>query len=233
MLKKLIGPLVFGIGGVALLLALGFWQVRRLEWKESHIAAIEARIHGTPTALPVVPLEDQSQYLPVTVTGHFSETGLRVLSSLKHIGPGHRLIRRFETGDRSILVDRGFLRDGTTLPEVPTGEVTITGNLLWPDETDSFTPAPDITGGLWFARDVPAMASALGTEPVMLVASTVSYDPEPVLLVPVSTENIPNDHRNYAITWFSLAAIWLAMTAYLIYRTFRPEPGRPQKGETT
>lgn len=225
MLKKLIGPLIFGVGGVAILLSLGFWQVRRLEWKEAYLADIEARIHAAPSELPVVPLEATDQYLPVTISGHFSETGLRVLSSMKQIGPGHRLIRRFEMGDRSIMVDRGFLRTDDAAPDHDLGDVTIRGNLMWPDETDSFTPAPDITGGLWFARDVAAMAAALGTEPVLVVASEVSYDPEPVMLAPVTTAGIPNDHRSYAITWFSLAAIWLAMTAYLIYRTLRPKKG--------
>ncbi|WP_375175285.1 SURF1 family protein [Pseudooceanicola sp.] len=225
MLRKLIGPLVFGIGGVAILLALGSWQLRRLEWKESYLAAIEARIGESPEALPVVPYAQTDQYLPVALTGRFGETGLRVLGSRKQIGPGHRLIQRFETGDRSVLVDRGFLRDRDTAPDLPAGEVSIRGNLLWPDESDSFTPAPDITGGLWFARDVAAMAAALGTEPVLIVASEVSYDPGAVTPVPVTTEGIPNDHRNYAITWFSLAAIWLAMTAYLIYRTVSAKKG--------
>lgn len=225
MFRKLIGPLILGVGGAAILISLGVWQVQRLAWKEGILAAIEARINDVAGPLPVVPLKETDQYLPVTITGHFGETGLRVLAGLKQIGPGHRLIRRFETGDRSILVDRGFLRDGTAIPEAPAGDVTIRGNLIWPDETDGFTPPPDISGGLWFARDVPAMAAALGTEPVLVVASEVSYDPEPVLLAPVSTEGIPNDHRNYAITWFSLAAIWLAMTGYLIYRTMRPNRG--------
>ena len=228
MLKKLIGPMIFGIGGVAVLVSLGLWQVRRLEWKETYLAEIDARIADLAGPLPTVAVEQTDQYLPVQVTGHYAETGLRVLSSMKQVGPGHRLIQRFETGDRSIMVDRGFLRDGTPLPELNEGDVSIRGNLLWPDETDGFTPDPDIAGGLWFARDVAEMASALGTEPVLLVASEVSYDPDPVMLAPVTSAGIPNDHRNYAITWFSLAAIWLAMTSYLIYRTIRP-----QKGEAT
>jgi surfeit locus 1 family protein len=36
--------------------------------------------------------------------------------------------------------------------------------------------------------------------------------------MPVDTSGIPNDHMNYAITWFSLAAVWLGMTAYLLWR---------------
>jgi len=225
MLRKLIGPVIFGIGGFAILVALGMWQVRRLEWKETFLAEVNAEITATALPLPDNPTERADQYMPVTVTGHFAETGFRVLASRKQVGPGHRLIQRFESGERSILIDRGFLRDGRDAPPPPSGEVTITGNLLWPDETDGFTPAPDIAGGLWFARDVSAMASALGTEPILVVTREASYDPAPVEPFPVTTEGIPNDHREYAMTWFSLAAIWLAMTGYLFYRTLRPNKG--------
>lgn len=226
MLKKLIGPIVFGIGGAAILVSLGLWQVRRLDWKETYLAEVNAQITASALPLPDNPTERADQYKPVTVTGHFAETGLRVLSSRKQVGPGHRLIQRFEASDRSILIDRGFLRDGQDAPTPPSGEVTITGNLLWPDETDNFTPAPDIAGGLWFARDVSAMAAALGTEPILIVTRDTSFDPAPVEPFPVTTEGIPNDHREYAMTWFSLAAIWLAMTAYLFYRTLRPNKGQ-------
>lgn len=217
-----------GIGGVAILVSLGMWQVQRLAWKEGILAEIEARIAADPVALPasVDPVADE--YLPVEVTGQFGESGLRVLASRKQIGAGHRLIQVFETGERRIMIDRGFLKLNDTAPPLPEGEVTITGNLAWPEETDGFTPEPDEATNQWFAREVPDMAAALDTEPLLIVVRSLSYDAGPVDPMPVSTAPIPNDHREYAITWFSLAAIWLAMTLYLLYRT-----GRPQKGETT
>ena len=33
--------------------------------------------------------------------------------------------------------------------------------------------------------------------------------------MPVDTSTIPNDHWGYAITWFSLAAVWAGMTVAL------------------
>ena len=60
------------------------------------------------------------------------------------------------------------------------------------------------------------MARALDTEPVLLVARTQTdpgLDP-----MPIGTANIPNDHLQYAITWFSLALIWVAMTVFFIRR---------------
>ena len=36
--------------------------------------------------------------------------------------------------------------------------------------------------------------------------------------LPVDTSGIPNDHLQYAITWFSLAAVWLLMTGVWLRR---------------
>ena len=63
------------------------------------------------------------------------------------------------------------------------------------------------------------MAEALETEPVMLVTAT-SDDPDAPLPLPV-TVNIPNDHLQYAITWFALAVVWAVMTGYLLWRIKR------------
>jgi len=38
---------------------------------------------------------------------------------------------------------------------------------------------------------------------------------------PVSRAGIPNNHLNYAITWFLMAAAWLGMTGYWLWRIRR------------
>ena len=100
----------------------------------------------------------------------------------------------------------------------------ITGNLHWPQERDRFTPEPDAASGLWFARDVPQMAAALGTEPVLVVARAVEPADGAFTPLPVDTAGIPNDHLGYALTWFSLAAAWAGMTLLLLWR-IRRRPG--------
>ena len=114
-------------------------------------------------------------------------------------------------------------RDAVT---TPTGEVTVTGNLHWPQEIDSFTPEPDLEANIWFARDLPAMAETLNSEPLLIVARTTSLPDGPVMPLPVDTAGIPNDHLQYAITWFSLALIWVAMTAVFALRGTRRRPER-------
>jgi surfeit locus 1 family protein len=62
------------------------------------------------------------------------------------------------------------------------------------------------------------MAQALTTEPILLVLRSATPEIPSVLPIPVDTARIPNDHLQYAITWFSLALIWLAMTAFFLGR---------------
>lgn len=218
MTRRMIAPLLFGLIGAAILIGLGSWQVQRLHWKAGVLAEIAARIGAAPVALPARPDPQADRFLPVSATGRLIGPPLRVLASRKLVGPGHRIIAVLETGGRRVLVDAGFAPEGTAV-SLPAGQVQVTGNLHWPAEVDSYTPTPDAATGLWFARDVPAMAAALHTEPVLIVARVpvvVGVD-----VLPVDTSSIPNDHFGYAVTWFSLAAVWLGMTVLFLWRIRR------------
>ncbi len=222
MLRRIAVPVLIGVVGCAILIALGTWQLRRLEWKEAILADIDARIVAVPIALPetIDPVTDR--YMPVTVSGVLGGQELHVLTSVQDVGPGYRVISALTSGERRVMVDLGFVPEADKdLSRMAEG-VTVTGNLHWPDETDGWTPAPDAARSIWFARDVEAMAEALGTEPVLVVArdvsGTVSGADLGVTVLPIDSAGIANDHLNYAITWFSLAAVWAVMAGALIWR---------------
>ncbi|NNU79729.1 SURF1 family protein [Halovulum dunhuangense] len=217
-MKRMILPLVFGLGGAAILVTLAVWQFQRLEWKEGLIAAIEARIGDAPVPLPESPDPARDLYLPVTVEGTTGAAELHVLTSVRPEGPGYRVIAALETAEgRRVLLDRGFVPEAAKDDPRPPATLAVTGNLAWPNETDSFTPDPNLERNIWFARDVPAMAAALGTEPVLIVQRSGQGWPRPQ---PVSVD-LPNNHFQYAVTWSLLAVAWLAMTGYLLYRIRR------------
>ncbi|MCU0800936.1 MAG: SURF1 family protein [Rhodobacteraceae bacterium] len=220
MIGRLMIPLMFGAIGVGILLGLGFWQLSRLAEKEAYLADLEARIVAPPRALPAVVGPTVDTFLPVITTGTFTGEALNVLVSRKQIGPGVRIIEVFltDTG-RRILVDRGFVAEADRQAEHTATANEVTGNLHWPDEVDGFTPAPDTAAGLWFARDVPAMAAALNADPVLLVARSETGGGVAPLAVDAS--GTPNDHLEYAITWFSLAVVWAGMTGLLVWRIRR------------
>ena len=214
--------LIVGLVGTGILIWLGMWQVQRLAWKEDLLARIETRIAERPVVFAEALTPTFQRYAPVTVTGQFSEGHIRMLASRRSIGPVHRIIRPFDTTDNGrILIDTGWQPDGVPVAAVSAAPLTLVGNLENPQEADGFTPAPDLAANLWFARDVPAMADALGTAPILVVLRDAPETDLGVTPWPVDTAGIPNDHLQYAITWFSLAVIWAAMTAYFLLRTRR------------
>lgn len=223
-MQRFLVPLIFGLTGIAVLVGLGTWQLQRLDWKRGILADIEARIAADPVALPAQPDPQSDRYLPVQITGQFGAADpLRVLVSQKQVGAGYRLISSLETEQGAILVDRGFIRVADDVPAAPGDTVSITGNLHWPDDRNSSTPENDVAGNTWFARDIAQMADVLSTRPVLVVIRSMKPAEQGVTPLPVDSSGIPNDHLEYAITWFSLAAIWAAMTGYFLWRIRRPE----------
>ncbi|MEX0350407.1 MAG: SURF1 family protein [Paracoccaceae bacterium] len=221
-MHRILFLLIFGLVGFGLLVALGSWQVQRLAWKEGVLADIDTRISGAPAALPANPDPDADRYLPVTVAGEMLTDEVHILVSVKRVGPGYRIIAPFQTEGRRVMVDRGFipLEDRDTPRAL--GAMEVTGNLHWPQEVDGFTPEPDIDENIWFARDVSALADQLGTKPILLIARNQT-DPN-ITPLPVDSAGIPNDHLQYAVTWFGLAAVWAGMTGFFLWRTrARPE----------
>ena len=222
MKRRMIGPVIFGAAGVAVLLWLGAWQLQRLAWKQAMLDQVAVRMEAAPVRIPADANAARDNYLHILTSGRLVGEELHVLTGRKLAGPGFLVISKFEADGRVVLVDLGFVPETRKDEARQAGDVEITGNLLWPDEVDAwFTPAPDLAGNIWFARDLPAMAAHLSADPVLLVASAIrpmpGNMPDPIQVA----ANIPNNHLQYAITWFSLAIVWIGMTGYLLWRIRR------------
>ena len=218
-MRRLILPISFGLIGIVILVSLGNWQVRRLAWKQEILAEIDGRIAAAPIEIPTDVSEEDDRFLSVRGEGRILDEELHVLASSKQTGAIYRVISPFEMSDgRRILVDRGWIKpDQKNTPRDATF-AEIEGNLHWPQEIDSYTPENDVAGNIWFARDVPQMAEALNAAPILVVLSKTSETDPAVTPMPVTSAGIPNDHLNYAVTWYGLALVWLVMTLYYLRR---------------
>ena len=227
-MRTLLFPLLVGLGGIAILLWLAFWQVDRLAWKEGVLAEIDARLAEEPVPLPDVADPEADNYRSVIMQGRTTGQEIRFLDSGTAAGSGHRIIGAFETVEgRRVMLDQGLLpfNDDAAASGAPLrDEVTVQGNLLWPDDVSDQSPV----GDEWYARDIDAMAAALDTEPVLVVLSAASAYDSRLTPLPVDTRTIKNDHLEYAITWFLLALVWGAMTMFYVVRSRkRPSLARP------
>ncbi|MEM6662194.1 MAG: SURF1 family protein [Pseudomonadota bacterium] len=227
--KTPIAPIIIGVVGCAILIALGTWQVQRLAWKKGVIAGIEERLAADPVAVPDAVSEAEHHRLRVTAQGRMGKRELHVLTSIKRIGPGFRVVVPMELGDdaegtgRWIMVDLGFVPERLKKPMTRTDSVRwrkrlyhdrVTGLLYWPEDVDSFTPDPDIDGNLWFARDIGRMAEVLETDPVLLIAEAHPDSAEGAkwpLPRPPGVD-VPNRHLEYALTWYGLGLVWAVMS---------------------
>lgn len=232
-----LGAIATGVLGVAVLSGLCVWQIQRLEWKESVIATLEARLATAPTPLPAVFDPPSQEFTRVRVTGSFDGAvgahgyaDAPLLVSLPGLGPGYRVIQPFLTSDdRRVMVDRGYVpltakneRGAASRPTpAPEEPVTLVGALRWPDEEAGGKPYGE-NDNVWTARDLPVMARLFDAEPVLIVAETSTAVGDWPIPLPIKAVNITNNHFNYAVTWGALALVWAVMTVWLAF--FRPRP---------
>ena len=221
--------LVVGLGGILALLSLGVWQIGRVGEKLAEIRMLEDRLSAPPLALGAIDLPPDQNYRRAEATGRFVDPDqqARMIFARKPHGPGSLYFSAFEleSGER-IMVQRGFAPEFTDIDLTPPeGRFRISGVLRTPREVGAFTPQPDPQARLVFARDVDPLAAMLDAQPILLVldAAPTALDgaapdarrfPEPAL----EKIDLPNNHLGYAVTWFSLAAIWTVMTGLLLRR---------------
>ncbi len=217
---KFLVTAVLSVIVLAIFIGLGTWQLQRMNWKAGVIAEIEAKIAADPVDLPNAPSPEADKFLPVQFSGQINAPYIRVLASHRDFGAGYRIISPVTLTDgRRILLDRGFIRLRQALAHAPATSLSLTGNLHWPEDRNSYTPEDDLADNIWFARDVEKMAAHLGTDPVFVILRTQT---DPALHpMPVTTDSIPNRHLEYVGTWFLLAITWSVMTGFALWRMKR------------
>jgi surfeit locus 1 family protein len=226
-------PTLFTIPALIILVGLGIWQVQRLHWKEGLIAQRDAMVSAPPIAPPPTLAEARpNEFRHVAVDGVLlNDKELFLAASSEGGGSGYEVVTPLqEASGRIIFVNRGFipleLKDrAKRAAGEPAGAMHIAGLLRVPpaQKPTFFLPdnRPDLN--LWFWVDLPAMAKAAGVAdaaPFYIDADTAP-NPGGWPKGGVTRLELPNDHLQYAITWFSLA-IALAVIYVLYHRKNSP-----------
>ena len=236
--RPMLGPTLVTIIGLIILCGLGTWQVERLYWKRDLMATIAARMDEPATEIP--PQADWPsldlkliEYHHVKLAGHFlNDKELYYFTTDEEGTSGFDVVTPLKLDDgRTILVDRGFvpqeLKDPSkrVLGQIE-GPAELTGVIRAPQQRGIFTPNDDIVGNMWFTRDPQAMAQALALENVAPFYVEADATPNSGGF-PVGGQTkitIPNNHLQYAITWYSLALVLLVI--YFVYHRSNGRLGR-------
>jgi surfeit locus 1 family protein len=231
--KGLIGFTLLALAALAVLIGLGVWQIKRLHWKEGLIAAIDARTRGEPINLDqAIALAKEGRdptYYRVRVEGRFDNSKERYLfsQSISDGTPGWHVITPFTTTQGElVLVDRGFVPDNLKDPSARgSGQIDdvtkITGIVRAPDTQGLFTPNNEPEANRWFWRDLNGM--------IYSMFPTETLDVPPFFLEAEKGElpggwpqggqtrlELPNNHLQYAITWFGLTAVLIVIYGFYV-----------------
>ena len=216
--RKWLFVVFVAVPGLLVLLSLGVWQTKRLAWKEGLLENISYNLSSQPSILPTELKKSEHNYKMVEVEGSFEPRSIFILTPVKGSGAGFRVISPLKLKNGSkILIDRGVIKEqDTDRLETLRQKSLVIGYLFWPNETDYFTPDPNLERNIWFSRDLEKMASFLETQPILVVATENRLDPSLKMQDP--TRDIPNNHLQYAITWFMMAILWFGMSAHFVYK---------------
>jgi surfeit locus 1 family protein len=237
-LRGLILPALLTIAALAVLVSLGNWQVRRLAWKEGLIERVRERMAAPPLDLTGTDLADvagsssfleENEFRPALLEGEFVPNGeVLVFTSLSDAkgdfdGPGFWVFCPFLTPAGTVLyVNRGFVpearRDDFAPP--PAGKATIRGPIRTEERGNRFTPDPDLSAKMFFARSPERIAHATGVTGAVVdffIDLDASQTPPSGLPQAGETRTVfPNSHLGYAITWYGLAVALLAVFAAFV-----------------
>jgi surfeit locus 1 family protein len=215
----------------ASLVALGLWQLDRLQWKLGLIEEVQHNLATPPISLDaVLALGPKAQYRRVALDGRFDNAKEAYVFGTDNTGaPVYHVILPFETRDyRTLLVDRGIvpkerLNPATRSAGQVEGETRVVGVWRVPDPLGWFTPAPDRAHRIWYAHDLAGIAKADGITLAAPVIVEADATPNPGGWPRGGQTRVTfrNEHLQYAITWFGLAAVLLG-----VYIAFHISRGR-------
>lgn len=235
--RSLVFPGLAALVALAILIGLGTWQLQRKAWKDGLIEQIAARAYGEPgEILPESQWPawraDQDEFRKVRVTGtflHDMEAPVYGLAQGERQGApiqGYYVLTPLRlTSGATVIVNRGFvptgLKDPATRPQAqPAGEVAITGLVRAPEIRNPFTPDDNPAKNTWFARDPQAIAEARKLERVapFLIDADASPNPGGWPRGGQTPLTLPNNHLQYAFTWFGLALTLIAVFVAFAWR---------------
>ena len=196
------------------LLSLGFWQIYRLNWKLELIEQIENSLKNDPVELSNI---EKKNYLRIKTSGDIDFDKQIYLYNLNDAGkPGFEVINPIKIGDENYLVNRGWIPfEKKDLPEINlVDQNQIVGTLMLQTRASTFKPENDIEKNYWFTLNREDISKSTGrnfSEYVIYLNGDYKI-PKPRVI----TAKISNNHKKYAITWFSMA-----ISILLIYLYFR------------
>ncbi len=214
--KKLFLSLIYSSIAIIILVSLGTWQLERLRWKTNILSSMKLSLSMPPIKISSEIIENINKYSyrRIALTGNYlNDNYLTIYSKVLNKKVGKHLVVPFKTQYGTILVNRGFIpKDFNIINENKSGLVKINGIVKFQQKINYFTPKNNIYKNEWYYININDVSDYLSAP---LLNFYIVEENNIEEKYPVGSQyniNIPNDHLQYAITWFSLA---LALSIFM------------------
>lgn len=219
--RPLLGAAVATAVALAILLALGSWQLRRLAWKDGVLAEIARGEAAPPVPLPPGPAQPTpAPFTKVEASGTLRDVGfygveVRATPAGEREGAFRLGLLERPDGAPALLVNEGWAPDGWTGDPAP-HPATVVGYVRAPEPPSFLVPRGDPATRRFFALDPAGIGAALGLPPLAPFTLVALGPPPPPGAYPQPAQHLPqppNNHLQYALTWFGLAAVLVGIFA--------------------
>ena len=205
---------VFIIFFISVFIALGTWQIIRLSWKNNLILEIENSLKNPPVELTQ---SNKVNYLKIKTSGSIDFEKQIYLYNLNDSGtPGFEVLNPISIDGENYLLNRGWIPfEKKDTPEINIiDQSNIVGTIKIQGRKNIFKPDNDLKENYWFSLNREDILKFTGKKfSKYIIYLDGNYQlPRPKII----TANISNNHKKYAITWFSLA-----ISILLLYLYFR------------
>lgn len=235
--RSLAAPTAATAVALAILAVLGIWQLERKAWKEDLLEQVRSRAYGAPVDVPAEAdwpgwRAANGEFTRVWLSGRFKGDETVPVHGLAEIrrnqaSQGYYLFTPLRREDgTAVVVNRGFvpgdqLRATLDRLQATDGGVSeVVGLVRAPEERGWFVPENQPDKNEWFVRNLTDMAASRRL--VRWAPFYVDAGPNPT---PTGWPRggqtqltLPNNHLQYAFTWFGLGGALIGVYGRFAWR---------------
>ena len=213
---------------ISLLITLGFWQLQRLEWKNTLLSKIEDNYNNITIDFPFLESSSQFEYMKSNIDGNYlSEKLMFFYRSNLNGDSGFNVVIPFKTTEGIIVyVDNGWIpfknKENLDIDFINKSKVySLSGALIFKKDRKYFTPENDYNENIWYLLNTDEMDSVLDLSSSNYILKLIDQNYFEEFLIEFNPTNIKNNHLQYAVTWFLMALFISIFYIYLIKQKVR------------
>ena len=227
LIRNILFHLLF-LSALIVLPNLGFWQLDRLEWKTELLENINSRQSAENINFPHNETKKDYEFRNASIEGKFVKNTQTFFFRPNLSGQsGYNVLNAFKTVDDNIIyVDLGWIsfkhKENINYIDLDyNNHFTLNGILISSKEKNLFSPDNDYNKNIWYTMSSSEMNEFYNLNGSFFILKIIDQNFFDQTLIEFNPTQIPNNHLQYAGTWFLLFLVTATLYFYQLYQIIR------------